>query len=77
MEGEKMNTTTATLPNGEKVTRKSKTRTPEYIVAIKGRNDGQWQEWGVLSWCGSHELASKAAAKNAAYWDQMEIIAVD
>lgn len=72
-----MNITTATLPNGEKVTRKSKARTPEYIVAVKGRDDGKWQEWTVLNWCGSYELASKAAAKSAAYWAEMEIIAVD
>lgn len=77
-----MNIFTATLPNGETVTRKSASRTYTHIIAVKGWSTGGDEEWGVLNWAGSATLAQKAAEKalrggRSGHWVNAEIIEVN
>lgn len=77
---------TATLPNGETVTRSSKTKSYTHAVIVEGflntrTNQLGDEEAGVLNWCGSLDLAQKAAAKAqrggpSGHWTGVQIIEV-
>jgi len=80
-----MNTYTATLPNGEAVTRKS-ARIYTHAVVVEGfmntRKGQHEEEPGLLNWCGSEALAQKAADKArsggpSGYWTGVQVIEVN
>lgn len=85
--GKTMNIFTATLPNGEKVTRSSKTKTYTHAVIVEAflntrTNQLGDEEVGVLNWCGSADLAQKAADKArrggpSGHWTGVQVIEVN